>query len=629
MLKEIVVVAPIENMYNMVLEIIDERSYKNVDVVLGNLGKGLMVAKESISNGAKIIVTRGGTYRMIKESCKVPVVEIQVNAYDIIESLEQVPTQETTIGIVGFSNVIYGVGLLKKMINQQIEVIEIRREEDIYEVIQMHKERGIRTYVGDANIIRIAHELGCKGIPIGSQKEFIHAAITEAQRMLYITKEAKHRTHQMTMMTNSIRDGIIAVDELGCITVFNKMISDILGISQEKAIGKYVADLLPNTRIHHVLQTGVQELGEIQNIKNTQMITNHIPICVDGEVKGAVVTFQDIPQIQKLEQKIRHNLRQKGFTAKYNFTDIIYSSVSMERCIETAKKFSMYDTPVHIYGESGVGKELFCQSMHNYSPRKNEPFVAVNCATIPPSLIESELFGYAEGSFTGAARKGRAGIFELAHNGTLFLDEISEIPMELQSRLLRILQERQVMRVGGDRLIPVNIKIITASNQHLKNMVVLGKFRKDLFYRINVLTLNIPSLNSRTEDIPLLAKHFFKKYSNKYNKQPIEISDSVEALLMSQNFDGNVRELEGLIEKCVILSSFDSLFFKENQEADILAANIETNYWKDGILDLSLADMERNYIRDVFNQNNQNVKKTCSVLGIGRTTLWRKIKEQL
>jgi transcriptional regulator with PAS, ATPase and Fis domain len=270
--------------------------------------------------------------------------------------------------------------------------------------------------------------------------------------------------------------------------------------------------------------------------------------------------------------------------------------------------------------------------MHNEGTRKNGPFVAVNCAAIPPSLIESEFFGYEEGAFTGARKKGKPGVFELAHNGTLFLDEISEIPLELQGRLLRVLQEKQVMRIGGSKLIPVDVKIITASNKYLKKMVDNEQFRKDLFFRINVLTLRLPPLSRRKEDIPVLAEHFIRKYAKVYGKKPLEITDKTKAILINRSYEGNIRELENIVERSVILGSFDYL---KDEVISPNSAKSESVSMKtdDPLVELAkngmdLKTLEDRYIEKVLESSSGNLGKAAKILGINRTTLWRRIKSE-
>jgi PAS domain S-box-containing protein len=630
-MKDIVVLAPIMDIYNKAIHIVEERGYRNVEVILGTMSEGLKLARKLEKEGVKIIVTRGGTYRLVREALNIPVVEIKVSAFDIIESFDKLQDPNEVIGLVGYTNVVYGFDILKKFIPNEVVKIELKKEQDIFTIIEEYKNKGIKTFIGDSNMTRIVEGLNCRGILINSQSESILTAIQEARRINNATREEHSRAQQITTMADFVHDGIIAIDADESITIYNKTAERIFGVPYDKAINKKIREVVPNSMLPYVLKTGEVQVGEIQNVRDIKISTNRAPISVNGEITGAVATFQDITELQNIEQKIRRSLDERGFIAKYNFSDIIHVSDKMKECIEIAKEYSKYDTPIHICGESGVGKELLCQSIHNSSSRCGGPFVAVNCAAIPPTLIESEFFGYEEGSFTGAKRKGKPGVFELAHKGTLFLDEISEIPRELQGRLLRVLQEKQVMRLGGDKIIPVDVKIITASNKYLKKMVVEGEFRKDLYFRINVLSLRIPSLNKRKEDITVLAEHFIRKYSRAYNKKPLEITRTVRDLLINRNYEGNIRELENLIERCVIQSSFNCL--KDGIEHSLSKRAMDSPLGGEDLmetaasLNMGLKELEDSYIRMIYSKTGENVTQTCEILKINRTTLWRKLNK--
>ncbi|MVB12478.1 Anaerobic nitric oxide reductase transcription regulator NorR [Caprobacter fermentans] len=626
-MKEIAVIAPIQDLYDKAVGLVVERGYDNVDVVPGSMSEGVKAAHLAIEGGAKYLVSRGGTYRMLKaEFPRVPIVEIKVSAFDILKSFEKVKDSGGTIGVVGYSNVVYGMDVLHRILNCNFIEVQLKRESDIYQVIQEHKNRGIETYIGDANIIPIVRKLNCNGILITSQKDSILSAVQEARRICMATREEKERVQEITTITDFVHDAIVAVNEEERITVYNKKAESIFGIPRETALGKKVKEIIPNTRLPEVLHTGEAQLGELQNIGKIKLATNRVPVVVEGNVIGVVATFQAVSEVQSMEQKIRRTLYEKGFIARYHFSDIIHSSEKIQDCIETAEKYAKYDTPVHLFGESGVGKELFCQSMHNSSPRRGGPFVAVNCAAIPPALIESEFFGYEEGSFTGARRNGKPGVFELAHGGTLFLDEISEIPIELQGRLLRVIQEKQVMRVGGNKIIPVDVKIITASNKNIYQEMQKGRFRKDLFFRINVLTLDIPPLSERREDILVLANYFIKKYSTKYQKPELKMTQKVQDYLENRTYEGNIRELEGLMERCVIVSSFDGLF-RERLPSSANLSGGEDPFDKFCGRKMDLRALEEAYIRSVLEETGGDIKKTCQILKISRSTLWRKCRD--
>lgn len=631
-MKDIVVLAPIKDIYDKARKLIKERNYSNVDVVLGNMGEGLVIARELVKDGVKIIVTRGGTYKLLQDDLSIPVVEIKVSAFDVLESFDRIGDTDEVVGVAGYTNVVYGFDILKKLIPNKVVKVEITSEGEIHSIIEGYKNKGIKTYIGDANIIRIAEGLSCRGIVIHSQKESILSAMQEARRILKATKDELFRAEQVSTMADFVRDGIIAIDSNELVTIFNRTAERLYGLKSVDVIGRKVEKVIPGTLLPLTMKTGDIQTGELASVGDTRITCNRAPIIVNNEAAGAVATFQEVAELQSLEQKVRRSLVDNGFTARYQFSDIICRSKAMMEAIGIAREYSRYDTPVHVCGESGVGKELFCQSMHNEGSRKNGPFVAVNCAAIPPNLIESEFFGYEEGSFTGARKKGKPGVFELAHNGTLFLDEISEIPLELQGRLLRVLQEKQVMRIGGGKLIPVDVRIVTASNKYLKKMVDNEEFRKDLFFRINVLTLRLPPLSRRKEDIPVLAEHFVGKYAKVYGKKPPEITGRIREILMNRTYEGNIRELENIVERSVILGSFD--FLNEETISSGSIKNDEGNGGSDDpILEiarkgLDLKTLEIKYMEKVLESSSGNMGEASRILGINRSTLWRKIKRE-
>jgi len=299
-------------------------------------------------------------------------------------------------------------------------------------------------------------------------------------------------------------------------------------------------------------QTHKREIAQIVDINGNTFLTNSIPITVKDKIKGAVAIFTDIESIQKNEINVRKHLNKKGFVAKYKFSDILGNSDAILQTKELAESYAKTDFTVLITGESGVGKELFAQSIHNSSLRKTGPFVAINCSALNSNLLESELFGYERGSFTGARSEGKPGLFELAHNGTIFLDEIAEIPIEIQVKLLRVLQEKEIIRIGGEEIIPVDVRVIAATNKNLLKLVNEGHFREDLYYRLNVLSLEIPPLRERKEDIPVLIRYFCNELCQKY-KISFEISSRELDYLFDYSWPGNIRELRNFIHRLFAL----------------------------------------------------------------------------
>jgi PAS domain S-box-containing protein len=629
-MKDIVVIAPFSSMSDIARMVVSENGYNNVDILEGNLGEGVKAARMAIEQGAKILISRGGTYERIKSEVELPVIDVKVTAFDLIDSFREVQKLGDcgVVGVLGFRSVISGAEVIAEVMGLKTLCTEINRESDIESAIRNQLQQGIRVFVGDKNAEAVAARPDCRAVLINSGRQAMENAIQQAKDILYAARQQREKAQQFSTIIDFVHDGIVAVDRSGSITVFNSASENLTGFARYEAIGRKITDIIPETKLLTTMETALPEIGDIQRLENQTVIaTNRVPVVVDGEVWGAVATYQDITEVQKLEQSIRIRLSEKGFTAQYNFSDIVYCSDKIRECIETARKFARYDTSVLISGPSGVGKELFAQSIHNSSKRKNSPFVAINCAALPETLIESELFGYVEGSFTGAAKKGKAGLFEMAHGGTLFLDEISELPIFLQGRLLRVLQEKHVMRIGDNKLIPVDVRIISATNRNLRSLVRLNQFRSDLYFRIAILSLDIPPLNERTDDIELLSTHFVREFGQKYRHRKLKLDRSAIEFLRGYVYEGNIRELQGMIERAVVTCEGQNIGI---DDLNINQRDVEgspddccNNTFAAG---LTLRELEERYIEYVYRNTNGSIKDSSAILGIDRSTLWRRIK---
>lgn len=628
-MKEIVVVTPFSSMSEVTRRVIAEHGYANVDLLEAEPGNILERTRQAIDGGAKAIISRGGFYELIKTEFDIPTIEVKVTAFDLIDTFKEVKRTvgDELICVVGYRNVIYGAQTIAEVMGLRTACFEMTKQSDIVADVERLIEQGFRVFVGDNNVNTAIAKAPCQAFLVQSGSQAMHIAIQQAYDILYAQRLQKEKAQQFATIIDFVHDGIIAIDNQGCITVFNSASERITGFGKGEALGRRITEVIPETRLLDILATERSEIGDIQQLDNqTVVATSRAPVVVDGEVRGAVATYQDITDVQKLEQRIRIRLAEKGFVAQYSFSDIIHRSAVVAECIKTAKKFARYDTSVLIFGPSGVGKELFAQGIHNASQRKNSPFVAINCAALPETLIESELFGYVEGSFTGAGRKGKAGLFEMAHGGTIFLDEISELPLLLQGRLLRVLQEKQVMRIGDNKLIPVDVRVVCATNRDLASLVSRSEFRADLYFRIAILSLYIPPLNARSDDIDLLSAHFVKEFGQRYRKGPLTLAPDAVDYLRNFVYKGNVRELQGMVERAVVICEGKTI------GADDLVAMPGAAGTADGTPPvfaeaLTLKTMEDHYIDYVYAKTNGSLKETSAILGIGRTTLWRRIKE--
>jgi PAS domain S-box-containing protein len=602
-----------------------------IDVVQGDLEAGTRLAVKAEKAGAKIIISRGGTASMIRRHVHIPVVEIRISGDDVFRALYPVSGPERVLGILGYENAVIGCRSAAQILGLSVhEIILVMDEQTDWdkvraEVRRLIDERGVTTFIGDTSVVTHLDfpELEVKLITSG--REAIIPAIEEALNILKVQEEEQKSTQRLQAILNFVHDGIVATDEKGVITLLNPAAEKTFRVSQKQALGRPAPMVINDTRLDEVLKSGRPEIAQLQKIPNGHILTNRIPINVDGNVKGVVATFQEVAQIQDAERTIRQNLYGKGLVTKYTFDDILTADPRMKKLVEVAKNYARTAATVLIQGESGVGKELFAQSIHAHSLNSSGPFVAVNCAALPPDLLESELFGYVEGAFTGAKKTGKIGLFELAHTGTIFLDEIGDMSKGLQARLLRVLEERRVMRLGSDSLIPVRVRVIAATNIDLKQQVALGHFRNDLYYRLNGLNLPVIPLRNRPDDIPLLAARFFQLFSREHGRSIKELPAEISQLLGEYDWPGNVRELKNVMERIVIFAENDTIHVPTvRMMVDELRDIPKPGTSDEGdLFSGTLNDIKGRIIRRVLREEGWNKSRTARRLDIDRMTVNR------
>lgn len=445
--------------------------------------------------------------------------------------------------------------------------------------------------------------------------------------------ELERTTEQLYSVVQAMSDGLIAIDNDGIITHMNHVAGRIFGLKPMACIGQRAdeifRDSLPLLQVIKTAREGFsdRELAVTLNNRRVHVTLTSRPICSQqGRVFGIVLTCTEMKSVQRLVT------RMVGAQARFTFSDLIGEDPTFLERIDISRRVARSDSTVLLVGESGTGKELFAQSIHNASPRRDGPFVAVNSAALPRDLVESELFGYEEGAFTGARRGGRPGKFELASGGTLFLDEIGDIPLETQSSLLRVLQDKQVVRIGGHTPIPVQIRVIAATNKDILRLVEEGHFRLDLYYRLSVVNVAIPPLRDRGEDVLILAKHFLQRFAGQRGVDSIEMTPEVETALMEYSWPGNVRELENVIEQANHLLEGSTLELRHlpsrisgPSEQKAVGSLFPVNmYSPDGHI-RRLEEVERNAILNALALSEGNVSSAAKRLGVGRTTLYRKL----
>ncbi|MBC7087542.1 MAG: sigma 54-interacting transcriptional regulator [Tissierellales bacterium] len=432
---------------------------------------------------------------------------------------------------------------------------------------------------------------------------------------------------------------LILIDKDSRVRMINQVFADFLGYPKEYIIGKPVADIDKNTRFPFVLKSKKSEIAWKHKFENGKTAIVHRIVVLDEheEVKYAVgmVLFEDLEQFRDIIEKnkllenevhLYKSQLKEMYGAKYSWDTIIGNSEKMSQTKFIAKRAAHSISNVLILGESGTGKELFAHAIHNDSTRNHMPFVKVNCAAIPSELLESELFGYEEGAFTGAKKGGKIGKFELANGGSIFLDEIGDMPLKMQAKLLRVLQEREFEKVGGNKTIKTDLRVIAATNKDLQKLISEGKFREDLYYRLNVMTIEIPPLRERVEDIEELTKKLMEKLSNQLGIYVPKISHKALELLKSYNWPGNVRELENVLERAINLTETDTilpihlpLYITQNKR------KIDPNSI-DSLQSL-LEQTEREAIKSCLEYTDGNKLKTAKMLNISRTSLYTKIEK--
>ncbi len=444
----------------------------------------------------------------------------------------------------------------------------------------------------------------------------------ENQLRLHKTTSKLYVSYKFTnMLLEAVSDGVISCDSNGTVTQLNSFAAKLIGADPRYAIGKHIGSVIRKpASILQVLATGVDYRDQEMVIEETgKKVSQTVSPLRDDT--GRVIGVLSILKVHKEKQAGR---RAGSLTAKYVFDDIIGESETMLVAKKWARIAAGSPSTVLLTGESGTGKELFAQAIHNGSARKDRPFIAINCAALPDTLIESELFGYEEGSFTGSKKGGQIGKFELANGGTIFLDEIGDIPLYTQVKLLRVIQEKKLSRIGSSGEISVDIRIVAATHKDLKEEVHKGNFRKDLYYRLNVITINIASLRERMDDLPLLNVHFVSKLSLKLGRKNISFSDDFTDRLKTYNWPGNIRELENAIERALNMLQDGGVLTPDLLLFDSpLPGRMEERVSEVK----SLKDIEKDAIIHALNLYKGNILKVSAKLGVGRNTLYRKIKE--
>lgn len=430
---------------------------------------------------------------------------------------------------------------------------------EIPDIIDDALTKGAKAFVGNASLFAITTDRHLPAYDIPFEDDDVLNAVQNAEQNVKIWEQQIRNNELILAAWNSVPFGILALDESGLIISANDKVLPLLHCERETLIEQNYRDTaLYKLDVELYLRSVVQG-SEVVELQGTEVVASYHPIVIEEQLQLLVISLEPVQQVQKNEEKIRRKQHNNGNVATTYFTDIVGNSALLQQTLQDAKLYARTDSSVLIYGETGTGKEMLAQSIHNASQRANAPFVAINCSALPESLLESILFGYEKGSFTGASQSGKKGLFEAAHTGTIFLDEIGEMPLLMQGRFLRVLQEREFTPVGSTKVIPVDIRVIAATNRNLGEMVAEGKFRADLYYRINVLSIQLPPLRKRPEDIRTLSEYFVLRHRQSLAPQVNSIDSKAINFLCGLPLEGNTRQLFNLLERAMVLSDGTSI----------------------------------------------------------------------
>ena len=581
-----------------------------------------------------IVVAAGSNGTYLKARVNVPVVLVAPTGFDVMHALARARRDGASVALVTHGET---PGELRRFVSAYgIDVVFASYEsaQDAETCVLDLRDRGVETVVGPGLVTDLAARAGMGAVFLYSRAS-VRAAFDNALDVAQATWREAVRRQRLDSVLQHLRDGVVALDAQGRVEAINQRLALTLGIDPATAAGKLLLDLAPD-----IANAVPDAEGEsLATVRGVSYVVHRGPLADNGVTTGTVLTFQESRAVERLDRTLRSRQRAQQFAARYTLDDIVGECAAIERVRSLVLRYAQSDATVLIRGESGTGKEMVAQSIHQASGRRDFPFVAINCGSFPEALLESELFGYEEGAFTGARRGGKAGLIEAAHRGTLFLDEIGEMPLPLQSRLLRVLQEREVVRLGSTEPTRIDVRIVAATHRGLTEGIDAGEFRADLYYRLNILNIALPPLRERQADIPPLAAELLVQAAcrePRLARRIRNVADAAKALqvvyvpLGEYPWPGNVRELQNVIERIaveladpeagelthdVLRSIAPELFERTAREAASLTLRQRSRR------------VEADEIRAALDACNGDRDRVCETLGISKTTLWRKLND--
>jgi transcriptional regulator with PAS, ATPase and Fis domain len=614
--------------------IIAEQKGLEVASACVGLGAAAPIAMSMEREGSEAILSRGGTVRVAREHVRIPVISLPQSATDILACMKEASAYGKNILYISFQEMISGLDFIEELLGCNLSQMICRDQADLERLISLSCKQ-FDVVIGGLSTIRMAKKYGMNVVETKTPEEVIRSAIENAISVIRANREEQKKTMNFRCIIDSVSEGVISFDHTGKMTNINIAAKTLLNLDNSEDIAEAIGKILKKPSLNRAIKTQKPVLDRVEDFNDEKYVFSHLPIILNGRTTGCVTTFKAISNVIRVESEVRKSLS-KGFAARYTFNDLIHRSRIMDELIARATHFASSRSTILIIGETGTGKEILAQSIHNWSPLSQNPFVSINCAALSEQLLESELFGYEEGAFTGSKKGGKPGLFEISHTGTIFLDEITATSQRVQRHLLRVLQEREVMRVGADSIVPVSVRVIAASNDNIENEVYSGAFREDLFFRLNILRIKIPALRERLEDIPVLMEHFIGNLAREYHSTPFKIPLKYLVKLQQYPWPGNVRQLQNFTERLYILSGneFKSGLFEElyteliqflprsihHKDPSIIHEGMKGQHHKAESFD------ESETIRKAIETSGYNKSAAARKLGISRTTLWKRMK---
>lgn len=614
-MKSIFLIAPNEEIYQHGKSL-QKKRFKDIKVSYGLIQEGVEQAKKESRKGAEVFVTRARTAEAVKKAgISGVVVTIPITAYDILRAISEARVISDEIGIVAFSEMLGPINSFSGLLDIPLLVFSYESEEEAEKAMDSAVEKGAKVIIGGEITKRVSEKRGIPFVQIVTGEEAIVQALEEAQRIAVVRSIEKTRIQLLETVARFSSEAILIVDQEMKVTTGNSNFYHVSGLTEE-VIGKMIFELWPELKVKQLLQSSENQYDELVQFHGKEVLCNKMMIRVGGKITGIVFAFREVAAIRQQEAKLRRSIYAPKYKAEGSFKEILGDSQVIQKTIQIGKEFALTDSPILLVGEIGSGKNLFAQSIHQYSQRSSGAYVEVKCASLAGREFSHKMMG----QIGTKNSPGKPGLFEVAHKGTLFLNEITELDLEAQGKLLNILQQKKVSRLGNDKLLPVDVRVVASTGKDMKKAIREGRFRADLYYQLNVLQLKIPSLNERREDIPVLAQAFLRQMGARC-KQQLSLDEDALLLLYRHQWNGNVRELFNMMERVAVTCHEEDISrgFLQSILGEDLAPGVSPTR---EMIQQDQIEMIREALRDSKGNYGIAAKK----LGIDRSTLWRRLK---